>query len=219
MRKKILVIGVGRFGSALIQELHKSKHDIIAIDTDEKRLEEVNDYVVYSVVGDAKEKDVLVELDVTQFDTIAVAIGTDFEASVLITKRLKDLQCEFVICKAMDKQMGEILQAVGASKIVYPEKEAGVRTAKSLLHKGLIEYIEISEDVSGIEVEVPSLFYGKSLSHLDFARKYGLNVALILRNKKPLLSNIASVEFEVGDYFLLIGDNRKINNFKEKFCN
>lgn len=218
MAKKFLVIGVGRFGSSLVQELSKNEHEVIAIDTNEKLLDEIDQYVVYSVVGDAKDDNVLHELDVTQFDAVIIAIGDGFESSILITKKLKDLGCKFIVAKASNRQMGEILTAIGADEIVYPEKEAGIRTAKHLSFNGIIEYIEINEEVSGIEMEVPADFYGKNLSNLDFSRKYGLTVALIIKNNKPLLSNIAHEEFEKGDFFLIIGDNKKITRFRDKYC-
>lgn len=218
MAKKFLVIGVGRFGQSLIRELHLNKNEVVAVDTNEKLLHSVDEFTVYSLIADAKDDSVLKELAVKEYDAVVVAIGDEFESSILITKKIKDLGAQNIICKASNQQMGEILLAVGADEIIYPEKEAGVRIAKHLSFKGIVEYIDINEGVSGIEVEVPEIFHGKSLSKLDFSRKYGLTVALILRNEKPLLSNIGQEEFQIGDFFLLIGDNKKINQFKEKFC-
>lgn len=218
MKKSFLVIGLGRFGSSVVKELYKADCEVAVCDINEDNIIELEDYFHHHVLGDAKEVSILDDLDVNSFDTIIVSIGEAFEASILITKKLKDRGCNYIIAKAKDRERGEILEAVGADEVVYPEEEAGARVARKISFNGIIEYIELNESVGGIEIKVPSLFHGKSLSELDFTSKYGLTIALILRNNQPLLNHFAYEKLQDGDCFLVIGDNKRLNKFKERFC-
>ena len=214
MADKVLVIGLGRFGSSLVEELYKMKFEVAVCDVEERNLEAVDPFVAYGIHGDAKEDSILNELSVSDFDTVVVSIGDSFESAILITKKLKDMGCKQLVCKANDKQRGEILLAVGADRVIYPEEEAGARLAKQIGFKGLVDYLEITSSVSAMELPVPSSFYGKSLAELEFTKRYNLVVAFILRGGKPLLTQFAQTPFEDGDFFFVVGENRSLRKFK-----
>ena len=215
MKKRFLVIGAGRFGHAIMEELHR-KAEVVAIDVNEKSLEDCSDYTDYSVIGDANDRDVLEKIDVTSFDAIVVAIGAQFSSSILITKKLHDLGAKKIIAKATTKEIGEILLAIGASEVVFPEKEAGIQTANSLLNQNILEYFELNDHISAIETVVPAKFIAKKIADLNLPKTYGLTIAVHLRNHKPTLGHLANMVIEENDIILLVGENEKIKTFREK---
>ncbi|MCK2000356.1 TrkA family potassium uptake protein [[Brevibacterium] frigoritolerans] len=215
--KQFLVVGAGRFGGGIIKELYRQGCDVVVCDIKEKFLEEYDEYTTHAVVGDLRDNDVLNEFDIDEFDAIFVAIGSDAYSSILITKKVKDRGAKKIIAKATSKEVGEILENLGADRVVYPEEEAGIKIARQEMMAGVIEYFELTKEVSAVEMEVPQQMIGKTLMEMDFSRRFELTVSLVLRNGKPLLSHYAETPFEVGDCFLIIGENKKINKFKKKY--
>lgn len=212
-----LVIGAGRFGVGVIKELYHKKQEVVACDKNEKKLDEIDQFTTYCIVGDFRDNDVLDQLKIDEFEAVFIAIGTDAYSSILITKKMKERAAKKIIAKSITKEVGDILYSLGADLVVYPEEEAGKKIARQVLMTGVIEYLEITKDVSVIEIEVPNQLYGKTLMELNFARKFGLTVSLILRNGQPINSHLAETRFEKGDYMLIVGDNKKIARFKKKF--
>lgn len=212
------MIGLGRFGSSVVKELHNSNFEVVVCDNNEKNIRKLEEYYHHHVLGDARELSILDDLNVTNYNAVIVSIGQATEAAILITKKLKDRGCENIIAKALDKDTGEILEAVGATQVIYPEEESGTRLAKRMGFRGLIEYIELSENVRGIEMKVPSDFYDKSLSELNFPRKYGLTVALLLRENSPIFHQFAYEKLRDGDTFLIVGEHKNLSKFIQKFC-
>lgn len=215
--KQYLVIGAGRFGSGIIKELYSKKQEVVVCDLSEKKLDEIDQYTTYCFVGDFRDKDVLDQLHIDEFDAVFIAIGTNAYSAILLTKKIKERNAKRIIAKAITQEVGEILYSLGADLVVYPEEEAGKKIATQELMTGVIEYLEITEDVSVIETEVPEPLFGKTLMELDFSRKFGLTVSLILRNGEPVQTHLAETPFEKGDYVLIVGDNKKIDRFKKKF--
>lgn len=215
--KQFLVIGAGRFGSGIVKEINGQHNDVVVCDTNEKKLDEIDHIATHCIVGDFRDNDVLDKIRVDEFDSIFVAIGTDAFSAILITKKMKDRNAKRIICKATSKEVGEILYNLGADRVIYPEEEAGRKIARQELMTGIKEYFEITKDVSAIEMEVPIQMLGKTLSQLDFSRKYDITVSLIIRNGKPILSHFAEEVFQKGDNILIVGENRKIERFKRKY--
>ncbi|MFS0783245.1 potassium channel family protein [Bacillus sp. 1P06AnD] len=215
--KQFLVIGAGRFGRGIVKELYSQHAEVVVCDTSEKRLDEIDQYATHCIIGDFRDNDVLDELNVEEFDAVFIAIGTDAFSAILITKKVKERNAKRVVAKSVSKEVGEILYSIGADRVIYPEEEAGKKAARQELMSGIIEYYEITEDVSIVEMNVPAALYGKNLSQMDFSRKYDLVVSLIIRDEKPILSHFADVDFRSGDRFLVIGENAKIEKFKKKY--
>ena len=213
-----LVIGAGRFGSGIIKELYNKKQDVVVCDQDEQLLEEIEPYATYCIVGDCRENDVLEQLNIQEFDAVFIAIGTDAYSTILITKKMKDRKAKRIIAKAISQEVGEILYNLGADVVVFPEEEAGKKIARQELMTGVVEYLEITEDVSVIETEIPEQLCGKTLMELDFSRRFGLTVSLIIRDGKPVKTHLAETPFQKGDYILVVGENKKIEKFKKKFA-
>lgn len=217
MSKRFLVIGAGRFGQSLIRKLFTEGQEVVACDRDEELLSTIDEYVNHSVVGDATDVHVLEEMNVLDFEAIFVSIGDNFESAIMTVKNLKDMGCKQVLCKANDRKRGEVLRAVGADQVVYPEEETGARIAKQLVRPGLIEFIEFSPNCSGIELVVPASFIGKNLVQLDFRRKYGLTILMVSKqNQEPIISPKPDIIFEDGDIFFVVGDNEDLEKLQRK---
>lgn len=218
MKKQFLVIGVGRFGKSLIKELDMMGHDVVACDTSESLLQEVDRYTHHTILGDATEPETLDDLQPREFDTVIVAIGDRFDASILIVKRLKDLGCEHIVSKANDHTRGEILAAVGANQVVYPEEEAGVRLAKKVANPGLIEVIELAPQMIMMEMTTPPDFVGKTLSELNFRRKYRATVLMITSDhiKAPNVSPSPDDVLKENDKIFVVGDSVDLERLKRK---
>lgn len=220
MRRKFLVIGLGRFGSAVLKELHHAGHHVVGCDREEALLEPVQAFSEYVVQGDATDDAVLDELNVEAFDAIVVAMATNFEASLVIVAKLKKRGCKHVVVKSNDHFRGEILsEIVGADGVVYPEEESGRRTARQLAMPGLMEYIQLSPYCSGIELIAPASFVGRSLVDLDLRKKFGVTVLLINRERdhKPIVSPAPTETFQHGDTLFVVGEPRDVNRFQEHY--
>lgn len=215
--KQYLVIGAGRFGTGIIKELSLKKQDVVVCDTDKKKLDEIDHLATYCIVGDCRENDVLNQINIHEFDAVFIAIGSDAYSAILVTKKMKERKAKRIIAKAITQEVGEILYSLGADQVIFPEEEAGKKIARQELMTGVVEYLEITENVSVIEMKVPEQLCGKTLLELNFARKFGLTVSLILRNREPLQTPLATTPIEQGDYMLIVGDNKKIEKFKKRF--
>lgn len=215
--KHFLVIGAGRFGTGLIKELSSQGAEVIVWDKSKKKLEEVEDYATHCFVGDLRENDIIDEMDIEGFDAVFTAIGTDAYSAILIVKKLKERNAKKIVAKAIKKEVGEILYSLGADKVVYPEEEAGIKIARQEYLGEVKDFFEISKGVSAVEILIPDKLLGQTLSSLDFSKKYGLNVSLIVRRGKPILSHFADLPFEEGDYLVVVGENKKIMRFRKKF--
>ncbi|UPM53411.1 potassium channel family protein [Gottfriedia acidiceleris] len=216
MPKQYLVIGAGRFGRGIVKEFDRLGHEVVVCDKDKKTLEQLEEYTEYAVIGDLREESILEDLSVSQFDAVFVAIGTDSLASILITRRLKERKVKRIICKANNREVGGILESIGADLVIYPEEEAGHKAARMEAMSGIIEYIEITKNVAGVETVIPEKLVGKTLRDMSFSMKYGITVVLIIRDGEPMVSQIGDVVFKSGDLIFIVGEKSKIELFKKK---
>lgn len=218
MGKRFLVIGVGRFGKSIVKELHAQGNEVVACDQEEHLLASIEPYVNHSIIGDATDINVLEEMNAKDFDSIVVSIGDNFEAAIMCVKNLKDMGCKNVLSKANDHKRGEVLSAVGADRVIYPEEETGTRVARQLANPGVLEYVQLAPNCSGMEMDVPESFYGKNLIDLDFRRKYGVTVVMISKKNIdfPIISPTPTTVFEQGDIFFVVGENEDLEKLQKK---
>ena len=179
--KAYVVIGLGRFGTELATRLYACGEEVMAIDTDDALIDKIADRVTRAVCADARDKDVLEKLGVENFDRAIVAVGSDLAAAVLITMNLKTLGVPFVMCKARDDTYREILERLGADRVVIPEREVADKLALGLTHAGVMEYIELSQEFGIVEMEPVPEWVGKSIRELELRKRYGVNVIAMRR--------------------------------------
>ena len=183
--KSYIVIGLGRFGAELATKLYECGEEVLAVDTNESIVDKIADHVTRAVTADARDLDVLEKLGAENFDRAVVAVGSDLAASALITMNLKTLNVPFIMCKAHDDTYREILERLGADRVVLPEREVADRLALGLTHAGVMEYIELSEEFGIVEMEPIDEWIGKSIKDLELRTRYGANV-IALRDKDDI---------------------------------
>ncbi|RME80086.1 MAG: TrkA family potassium uptake protein [Caldilineae bacterium] len=204
-RREFLVIGLGRFGSSLAKALVEAGHDVLAIDIDYRAVERRSADIPHIAQLDSTNIDALREIGADQFDTAIVCIGTDFESNVLTTVSLRKLGVRHVVAKAQTRTQREILLQVGADEVILPEHEAGVRLARRLSAVDFVDYLEISPDVSVVEMSAPARYFGKTLAEAELRRKYGLTVLVIRRGEEIIVNPQADTVIQDGDEFLVVG--------------
>ena len=174
--KSYVVIGLGRFGREIAVRLFACGEEVLAIDTDEQLIDKIADQVTRAVAADARDKDVLEKLGVENFDRAVVAVGSDLAASALITMNLKSLNVPFILCKAHDDTHREILERLGADRVVIPERIVADQLALGMTHVGVMEYIELSDEYGIVEMEPLKDWIGKTIRELELRTRYGINV-------------------------------------------
>ncbi len=209
MPHQVAVIGMGRFGISLAQELYRVGHDVLAVDKDESLSQMMMGQVTYSVTGDSTSMEFLEEVGIRNFDTVAIAIGTDLQSSVLTTVLVKQtFEAKHVLARAISDIHGKTLSAVGADRVVYPEQETGVRAAHSLFQRDVLEYMELTAGFGFSKVSVPQAMAGMTLEQagLSTARdKYGAAVVAIRRGREPILSPSKDETLSESDVLVLAG--------------
>jgi trk system potassium uptake protein TrkA len=179
LKKSYAIFGLGRYGLAVARELVAGGAEVLAIDRNESVVNSLAAEIPLCKCADVTDGDVLRQLDIGSFDTVIIAMAGSLEATVLSTMLCKELGVKTVIAKCYNETHQKILSRVGADQVVIPESESGARLAKNLLSAGFVDLLEISRDVSMVEVSVQPEWVGKSLLELNLRRKYGINIVAI----------------------------------------
>lgn len=216
--KQFVVIGIGRFGSALAKRLYELGHEVMAIDTDEVEIQKISDNVTHAVTADASDESVLKSLGVRNFDVAVVAIGSDVQASIITTLMLKDLGVKYVVAKAQNDVHAKVLYKIGADRVVFPERDMGERVAHNLIATNIMEFIELSPEFSIIEFVVPRNWVGKNLRELNLRVKYGVNVVALksINNNMMNASPMADSEIKDDSILVVIGSNENLKRLEKK---
>jgi trk system potassium uptake protein TrkA len=170
------VIGLGNFGFHVARTLYEGGHEVVAVDQDREKVQRVQEHASYAIQGDAANKEFLSGQGIGEMDAVVVSTGERSHLSTLITLYLKELKVPRILVKALDEDHGRILEKIGATDIIFPEKDMAIRTARGLSSPNVLEYIPLAEDYSITEVGPPTHFLGKTLIELDLRRKYNVNI-------------------------------------------
>lgn len=216
--KSFVVIGMGRFGSALAMELSRLGHEVLVMDESEEQIAKISDHVTHAVIGDAKDEQVIRSVGVRNFDCVVVAIAGDIEDSVLVTLTLKELGVKTVIAKAQSLMHMKVLERVGADKVVFPERDMGHRLAQNLVATNIIDFLELSEDYSIVEITTPKAWRGKSIKELNIRGVYGINIIAVRERESRSVTVSPPADYRVGekDILIVIGKNEDIERLREK---
>ena len=211
-----LVIGMGRFGSAVATELCRMKHDVMIVDEHEDNVSHIADQVTNVIIGDARDEAVLRSLGIKNFDCVVVAIAGVIEGSVLTTIMLKEMGAKKIVCKAQNEWHAKILTQLGADKVVRPESDMGKRVAHSLTQQNIIDYLEISHEYGIIELITPTGWVGKSIVSNNLRRKYGITVIAIrdTENDKVKFSPNADTVLNAGNILTIIGAMKDLDKLR-----
>ena len=205
--KFYVVIGLGRFGSALARQLCKLGAEVLALDVKGDLVQQVANDVTHAVVGDGQDKEVLRALGVRNMDCAVIAIGDNLAASVLVTMNLKELGVPYIVCKAHDETHRKVLEKLGANRVIIPEYEYAQRLARTLNSHNVLDYIELSEDFGILDVPAPKTWIGKTLRELNVRAKLGVNIIAVENDGKTNVSPTADYAVREGDTLVVLGDN------------
>lgn len=211
IHKTYAVFGLGRYGQAVAKELHDSGAEVIGVDIHETIVNEAAAYLPVCKCADVTDAAVLRQLGIDEVDAVIVAMANSLESSVLAVALCKEIGVPRVIVKCGNETHRKILQRVGADKVVFPENESGIRLAKNLLSSGFVDVIELSRDVSMIEMDVRPEWVGKTLIELGLRKKYSLNVAAIREHGEVSIDIDPQRPLEAGMKLIVIADGNKIN--------
>jgi trk system potassium uptake protein TrkA len=214
MKAQYAVIGLGRFGSSLSKELIKLGHEVLGIDMDEEKVDEMKDVLTHTVVADSTEEEVLKSLGIRNFDTAVIAIGNDIQASILTAILLKDLGVKKVVAKALSELHGKVLNKLGVDRVIFPERDMGIRVAHQLVSPNLLDYIELSKDYTIAELSVPKRLNGCTIKDLDPRAKYGCSVVAINKSTGVIIAPMATDTVNEKDIMVIIGTNDQIEEFE-----
>jgi len=216
VKKEFAVIGLGRFGGSICRELVAQGMEVLAIDHKEDRVNEFASIASHAVIGDTTDESVLKSLGIRNFDHVIVAIGDDIQASILTTLMLKELGVKHITVKAQNDYHEKVLIKIGADQVVHPERDMGKRIAHKIVSNNILDYIELSDDHSIVEIVASARLNGKTLIDLDIRAKYGINIVGIKRENKVIISPAADELVLVGDILIVLGADTDINRFEKK---
>lgn len=216
MKKEFAVIGLGRFGGSICRALADQGMEVMAIDNNEERVNQFAMIASHAVVGDTTDEAVLKSLGIRNFDHVIVAIGDDIQSSILTTLILKELGVKNITVKAQNDYHEKVLLKIGADTVVHPERDMGKRIAHNIVSNNVLDYLELSDQHSIVEIVASEKLDGYSLIDLDIRAKYGINIVAIKRKEEILVSPQASEVILQGDILIVIGADADINRFEKK---
>ncbi len=203
-RRQFVVIGMGRFGQSVARTLTSMGKEVLAVDKHEELINDIAPYVTHAVQADATDEKSLNALGLRNFDVALVTIGDDIQASILVTLLCKELGIGFVVAKAQTELHAKVLLKIGADKVVFPERDMGLKLAHNLAAANVIDYIQVSDELNVLEIGVISSWAGKSLIELDFRKKYGVNVIAIKNGKGEINTAPRGVDVLSSDDLLIV---------------
>lgn len=210
-KRQFAVIGLGKFGSSIAITLANAGYEVIAIDHDEERVQEIADSVAYALRADVTEPGVLKNMGISNVDAVVVAISDDLEASVLATILAKEAGAPYVVAKGGTEMHGMILTKIGADEVIYPEKAMGTRLAKKLISGNFLDLYELSKSFSMVEVKVPEHWVDKNLKQLDL-RKKGINVIGLMDGDKVNVNVDPDMPLPAGTTVIIVAKNETLSN-------
>lgn len=217
MRKQFAVLGLGRFGSSLAVTLARMGHEVLAVDSSENSVNKLVGRVAKAVQADVHNEETLKSLGLRNFDTVVVAIGQDVQTSILVTVMLKELGVKSIVAKAQNELHGKVLEKVGVDKVVYPERDMGVRVAHCLVSSNILDHIQLSPDYSIAEIKATPKVSGQTLGKLNLRAKLGVNVLAIRRSNDVIVAPGAEATVEEQDVLVVLGSTKAIDNLGKYF--
>jgi trk system potassium uptake protein TrkA len=216
--KQFAVVGLGNFGFYLSTRLYEKGHDVLAIDLNANRVQEIKDQVSQAVVADATNREALEPLGLGEMDGAVVCIGSDMSQSILTMLNVKDIGVKRVIVMAISEPHARIIEKLGASEVLFPEKDTALSLAERLHNPNMLEHLPFIEGYSIIELATPSEFLGSTLKDLDLINRYGVQVIAL---KEVLTDQIVLIPrgnyiLKDSDIMIVLGPNESLDKLREK---
>ncbi|WP_018921566.1 potassium channel family protein [Salsuginibacillus kocurii] len=215
MKKQFTIIGLGRFGVSVCNELHRLGHEVLAIDSNEDKVNEISEIVTHSAVANGTDEKALKNLGIRNFDHVIVAIGDNLQASILCTLLLKDLDIKNVWVKAQNYYHHKVLDKIGADHIIHPEHDMGARIARHLVSDKVTDYIELSADYSIVEIKASAKLNAQTLAELDVRARFGVTILAIKRAKEMNITPMPDDQIMTNDILIVVGRKQDLKRFED----
>ncbi|MVX65366.1 potassium channel family protein [Clostridium chromiireducens] len=213
-KKQFITIGLGRFGASIAKTIYSLGQDVLVIDISEDKIQEIVDNVTHAVQMDATDENALKCLGVSNFDVAIVTIGSNIQASTMVTLLVKEMGVKYIVAKATSDLHAKILYKIGADKVILPEQDMGIRVAHNLVSSNILDHIELSSDYGMIELEPPYEWINKSLRDIKIRGKYGINIVAIKGDKNVNISPSADYIIKNTDILVALGSNEDLSKFE-----
>ncbi len=214
INKTYAVFGLGRYGRAVAEELVKNGADVIAVDVDEQLVNDAAQTIPVCKCADVTDPEVIDRLDIADVDVVVIAMANSLEATVMAITLCKEVGVKTVIAKCVEEMHGKIFERVGADRVVFPEKEAGTRLGKNLLSSGFVDIVELSKDVSMVELDIKPQWVEKNLIELNLRKKYSVNVVAVLKGEEVITSIDPEMPLTENMKLIVIADVNKLEKLK-----
>ena len=214
LNQSYAVFGLGRYGKAVAKELVEDGAEVLAVDINEEVVNEASTVIPYCKCADITDPEVMKQLGISNVDVVIISMAGDLEASVMATMLCKEAGVKTVIVKCSNEMNCKIMKKVGADQVVIPESESGIRLAKNLLSSGFVDIIELSKDVSMVELDVKPEWEGKNLIELSLRKKYGINVVALIEGKEVCTNINPEEPLHSEMKLIVIGNTAKLNKLK-----
>ncbi len=213
--KRVVVIGLGIFGFNIVKDLYENGFEVVAVDKNKEVIQKIRDFSTKAVLADGTDKEVIESIGIQPDDVVIVSFGEDLAASTLITLRLKEMKVRNIIVKAPNEDHKHVLEKVGATEVIIPEREMADKVAKSLISPNVLDYIPLSDEYTICEIVPPPSFMGKSIAELHLRSKYHIEVIAVREMLPERLTMVPRADFVIKDSDILVvigkeGDIQKI---------
>jgi trk system potassium uptake protein TrkA len=214
--KRVVVIGLGIFGSNIVKELYENGFDVIAIDKDKDAVHRIKDFATKAIVADGTDNEVMDQIGVHEDDVAVISFGDDLASSTLITLHLKQMKVKNIIVKAPNEEHKLILEKVGATDVIIPEKEVAGKVAKSLISPNVLDCLPLSEGYMIFEIAPPNSFLGKSIAELELRTKYHIEVIAVKDVLTDQITMVPQASFRLkdGEVLVVIAKEKDIQKIK-----
>lgn len=214
--KRVVVIGLGIFGFNITKDLYENGLEVIAIDKNKEVIQKIKDFSTKAVLADGTDKEVLESIGIQEDDVVIISFGEDLAASTLITLHLKEMKVKTIIVKAPNEDHKHVLEKVGATEVIIPEKEMADKVAKSLISPNVLDYIPLSEDYTICEIVPPASFMGKTMGELHLRSRYPIEVIAVREVLPERIRMVPRADFVIKDtdVLVVIGREEDISKIK-----
>ena len=214
--KRVVVIGLGIFGFNIVKDLYENGFEVVAIDKNKEVIQKIRDFSTKAILADGTDKEVLESIGIQEDDVVIVSFGEDLAASTLITLHLKEMKVKHIIVKAPNEDHKHVLEKVGATEVIIPEREMADKVAKSLISPNVLDYIPLSDEYTICEIVPPPSFMGKSIAELHLRSKYHIEVIAVREMLPERLTMVPRADFTIkdSDVLVVIGKEKDVQNIK-----
>jgi trk system potassium uptake protein TrkA len=214
--KRVVVIGLGIFGFNIVKDLYENGIEVIAVDKNKEVIQKIKDYSTKAILADGTDKEVIESIGIQPDDVVVISFGEDLAAATLITLHLKEIKVKTIIVKAPNEDHKHVLEKVGATEVVIPERAMADKVAKSLIAPNVLDYIPLSEDYTISELAPPAIFFGKTIGELHLRSKYHVEVIAVKEVLPERLTMVPRADFVIkdSDVLVVIGREKDIQRIK-----